>query len=327
MRIAVFSDDDAVRSAFSEVMNASSDSILIRPAGEYKSFLKKCPRDTFVYIDVSTLSDAGRNQLTSLFKKYYDICYGILDPGGVIEDVAELFHAGCSDYMGSEILKKRISAKRIKRCADFCAPRLNTTATDSDRVRRSCYLLSGNNWDAVKSGHEYTFCFMFIELDHQREFKKAFGEAYQKKVVNSFRSFVESAVTPDGGRIWIWMEFGGLILFPFDGKRCPAILTAFRLMLARKTTIRAEYPQLSLLPTYRIALHLGNTVYKSRGETGTIVSDSINSIFHLGQRYTEPGNLYLTKEVLEFAPSGLEKMFLPAGTYEDREILRMRLPV
>ncbi len=326
MKIAIFSNNNAVHSAFAGVMSKSRDSILIYPSGDFKSFLKTCPRDTFVYVDVSSLADAERNQLLSLFKKYYDICFGVLDPQGIIGDVAELFYAGSCDYMGSEMLKNVVPAKRIKRCADFCAPRMSAAAKDSGDPRSSCYLPSGNNWDSVKSGHEYTFCFMFIELDHQREFKKAFGDAYSKKVINAFRSFIESTVTPDGGRIWIWMEYGGLILFPFDGLRCGSILTAFRLILARKT-IRAEYPHFTSLPTYRIALHLGNTVYKSRGETGTIVSDSINSIFHLGQQYMEPGNLYLTKEISEFAPNGLERMFLPAGKYEDREILRMRLPL
>ncbi|MBP7583491.1 MAG: hypothetical protein KBA61_05635, partial [Spirochaetes bacterium] len=31
--------------------------------------------------------------------------------------------------------------------------------------------------------------------------------------------------------------------------------------------------------------HVGNTVYRVRGDTGSIISDSINSIFHLGQKY------------------------------------------
>ena len=119
------------------------------------------------------------------------------------------------------------------------------------------------------------------------------------------------------------MDSGLVVLFPFDGKRCSAILTCFRMMLDRNI-ISAEDISFNALISYRIALHIGNTVYRKRGDTGGIISDSINSIFHLGQKYAESGNFYITQDAFSFIPKGLSDYFVPAGIYEGRRIMQMR---
>jgi hypothetical protein len=84
----------------------------------------------------------------------------------------------------------------------------------------------------------------------------------------------------------------------------------------------------SLLPgrlSFRMALSLGATVYHEH-DTGRIVSDAINSIFHLGQRFTPPGQFLLTAEAYDLVPPALREFFLPSGTFEGRRILRMLRP-
>jgi hypothetical protein len=96
------------------------------------------------------------------------------------------------------------------------------------------------------------------------------------------------------------------------------------MLMLNQRLISAEEFCYDFLVSFRVALHIGNTVYQLRGDTGTIVSDSINSIFHLGQKFAEPGSLYLTEDVRPLLPAGLEKSFVSEGIYEGREILRMR---
>ncbi len=151
------------------------------------------------------------------------------------------------------------------------------------------------------------------------------GASHIEKTIASFRKYLEKYFAPLQGQIWMWMDFGGLIIFPFDAEKCDAILASFRMILNRHI-ICIEEIDINTVLSFKIALNIGNTVYRKKGDTGNIISDSINSIFHLGQKYTPPGNFYLTREVFEYAPASLKKMFLDAGEYEGREILRMRLP-
>ena len=142
-----------------------------------------------------------------------------------------------------------------------------------------------------------------------------------------------------GGILGGFMEFGALRALYAFGIRdfdiymgisagsfvaaCAANQIPFRMMLERNI-ISAEDIGFNTLLSYRIVLHICNTIYRKRGDTGDIVSDSINSIFHLGQKYAEPGNFYATQDVFSFIPKGLSDYFVPAGIYEGRKIMQMR---
>ena len=124
----------------------------------------------------------------------------------------------------------------------------------------------------------------------------------------------------------MWNDFEGLILFPFNGGKCNAILTCFRLMLSQKI-YSVENPHFRNMLSIRIAIHIGNTIYRKAGDTGMIVSDSINTIFNMGRKFGDPGNFYLSKQVLRFTHEGLKGCFIPAGNYKGMKIVRMKLPV
>jgi hypothetical protein len=141
----------------------------------------------------------------------------------------------------------------------------------------------------------------------------------------SFRSYIDGFVRQFGGRIWMWSSFGGLVLFPFDAKSCPALTCSFRLMLF-KHIYDIEGSHFPKFLSYRVVLHIGNILYMEEN-TGNIVSDSLNSIFHLGQQFARPGGFYVTDEVMQFSHPALRGFFLHAGTFENRRVLRMRQPV
>ncbi|HAK46481.1 MAG TPA: hypothetical protein DCO79_11260, partial [Spirochaeta sp.] len=62
----------------------------------------------------------------------------------------------------------------------------------------------------------------------------------------------------------------------------------------------------------KVSMHLGTTTWKARGKTGTIISDSLNSIFHLGTKYTPLNEMDITEEVYNELPAGIQKMFTDA---------------
>jgi hypothetical protein len=163
--------------------------------------------------------------------RLYGFKYGIIDERGVIEDSASLFHLGAADYVCKNILKSGITHLRIKKAATFRAVRVKEpTAQLSKRMK---YIPSGRDWRGIKSGQEYTFTLMYIELDDKAKLKDSLSDHQLIYVTKRFKSFVQRAVAPLGGRLWIWNDFGGLVLFPYDGKSCEPIITCFRLMLSR----------------------------------------------------------------------------------------------
>ncbi|MBA7683553.1 hypothetical protein ES703_91922 [subsurface metagenome] len=325
MKIIVFSDLETIKTNFAGVKRSKNFTVEYHSCIELKKKLKSTDKNTFIYIDISRYDDQERNKLLKYLSGLESCRYGIVDPEGAVKDTALLFFGGASDYLGREVFKEGITAVRINKAAAFLAPGQppGTEARWLPEIKN--FIPSGPNWSGIKSGQEYTFCLMYVELNNHEALRKNLGEELITAVINSFRGYLQKSISPINGKVWMWDEFGGLILFPFDGEKCDAVLACFRLILNRKM-ICVENLTFNALFSYHIALHIGNTIYKSKGNTGTLVSDSINSIFHLGKKFTPPGNFYITKEVFMHSPEGLKKCFLPAGHFEGFEIMRMILP-
>ena len=319
MKIIIFSNTKNIDKSFAGLAKNKSNLLQVSPAADLKKSIKKIPEGSLVYADLSSFSTTERPQALKLLAKLEGSSYAVIDPKGAVADVAELFHNGAADYITAPLLKKGIHVKRLDEITKF---KKMEAPDEKLKAFKKDYIPSGSDWKKVQAGKEYTFCFMLVELDNKSELKGTGPEQFNR-ITGAFRQYIENIVAPVNGRIWMWMDFGGLVLFPFDGKKCDAIETAFRIMIDRKL-MSAIVVQLDINLSYRIAIHIGNTEYKTKGDTGTIISDSINSVFHLGQKYAEPGCFYMTEDAFILTPAGLMNMFVPAGKYEGRNILRMR---
>lgn len=325
MLISVFSDKKNIRQGFERIIKSRSCSIAFLPVKEFSSELKKQDTGRLLYLDLSSVSETDRKKyLISIFK-YGNRKAGIIDPDNSVTDVAELFHSGIADYIGKTLFKTGITLKRIEAAFNFSGCGL--CASETENVKGSQaeinYIPSGSDWELIKPGKEYTFCFMFIELDDFRDMKKTAGLERAKKIADAFHKFLGNYTASFNGRIWIWMEYTALVLIPYDGDAADVILSSFKLMLNRHL-INAIDLGIDYTYSWHIALHVGNTVYRERGETGTIVSDSINSIFHLGQKYADNRSLYLTEEAVSHIPAGIKEFFTADGEFEGRKIVRMK---
>ncbi|MFI5369298.1 MAG: hypothetical protein ACHQ1F_09835, partial [Spirochaetia bacterium] len=117
----------------------------------------------------------------------------------------------------------------------------------------------------------------------------------------------------------------GLALFPLTAAASAAPVCGLRILLSRVFYDIDE----SLLPgslSFHMALSVGVTVYQ-KGDTGRIVSDGVNSIFHLGRKYTQPGQFLMTADACELAPPDLRAHLVPAGSFEGRRVMRMLRPL
>ena len=321
MEISVFSDSQAVNSCFAGIAKAKGFSVKYNPLTELKKKGEASPDETVIYADLGGLAQpAVKKNLTILAS--LNRVFGIIDAKGSFDDPAVFFHAGASDYIGKALFKSGVDQARIKRVYDFGRKFFQVQAVPAKAAVKFASPLSGNDWKKITQGKDYTFCFMHIELDDQKEIKKRFPGAAIEEFTRKFHGFVEESVADINGKVWMWADLGGLVLVPFDGETCPAVFKGFSLMLNRRI-MSFEAFDYDMLLSYRIAIHIGDTTYQTRGDTGKIVSDSVNSIHHLKQNFAQPGNMYLTEDAYRFIPAGFEKFFVKAGTYEGREIYRL----
>jgi hypothetical protein len=115
----------------------------------------------------------------------------------------------------------------MERAVAFLKERFSAPVEDvEEKEEVSKYILSGTNWKSIRSGQEYTFCFMYIELDNRQKLKGVFSAEKLEQVNQEFHDYIQRQVDPLLGKIWMWVDFYGLVLFPFDGEKCDAILKA-----------------------------------------------------------------------------------------------------
>jgi len=310
--------DNAKLSPFKD---AKKDKPVIFSYKEIKQEYQRIEPESILYFDISAMKEADFKKIIKQFSVRKDIRYGIIDSKTAFADIAHFFHMGFSDYIGKELLKTGVSVKRLTNIENF-------SEIDKNEAKETALLLKHkpalNGWKDVKSGSEYTFFFIFIQLDNQKELKGYFSGNSFHGFRQKFHDIIERKSKSIDGKIWMWEDFGGLILVPFDGKQNNIIEFIFRLYLDKIFLYADEMQMDEVTLSFKTVIHMGNTVYKNRGNTGTVIADSVNSIYHIGYKFAEPDSFLITEEVKEFIPEYLTSYFKEAGEYEGRQLFRMR---
>ncbi len=282
--------------------------------------------ETFlVYLDLELVENYEK-EIVYLLRKSR-VFWGIIDPTGNVESVAELFLKGCVDYIGNfELQNKKFSARNkmviryIKKYRKDCD--MLTVQSNSEFEGNSEY--HPITWEEIKEGGEYTFSVMFVELDGKTEMERTWGKKNLDIAVSKFYSFIKNSVITYGGKVWMWSGFSGIVIFPFNGREILSGLCGFRLKVF-KYIFDVEDSLFPGFVSFRLALHLGNMLYTKTGK-GHVISDCINSVVHLGKRFAKPNSFCITEDVYKFLHRELLEYFVFSGKFEGRNVYRMRLP-
>ncbi len=296
-----------------------------RPLKELKKALPSLEMVPLIYLDVQGLGEKEKTRLMDLVSANAKVRFSILDPAGGIEDVASVFHCGAVDYIGKRMAVKSPPARR--RNAPLAYARRIGAGGDEPALPEVPLDVPPeftDGWAEIRPGQEHTFAFLFIEVDEAEELKKRYEPENLAGAMATFHDYVERTVKRHGGRLWMWSRFGGLALFPLRERAPFAPICGLRMLLSSVFYDYEESPLPGRL-SFRMALSVGSTVYKD-GDTGKIVSDAVNSIFHLGRRFTGPGQFLITADAHELVPPQLRGFFQAAGSYEGRRIHRMLRP-
>ncbi|TVR03331.1 MAG: hypothetical protein EA403_07140 [Spirochaetaceae bacterium] len=338
MEIVVYTNSARTRTCFDAIERSRKYALAFEPLDGLDGWLKNGRNGTpsLVYVDLTGSNDAAA--VVKRLSRANGKPFCIIDARNSVEDPAGLFRSGAVDYVGRSVFVAGITVKRIDEVVSFVrnaypepAPGHDEPSRDGSRNEKrpastTRFKLSGDTWDSVQLDREYTFAMLFAELDNVVDYEAKTSLGFTASLSEAFSRLVEREVAPYQGRLWMWRDYGGLVLFPFNGKSCPALVSCIRLVLNRPIENVQSF-HLNTPLSFRLALHLGNTVYRHKGETGHIVSDSVNFIHHLGQKFTPPSAFTITSEVHRLVPPGLADLFVPLGNFEHRSIYRMRLPV
>jgi hypothetical protein len=317
---------------------AALKTVLKKPAGSMEllgaaALSEYKPREgDIAYLDVTGIAPADiKKTVTQLKKRCRDTPWGIIDPRGS-RDPAAWFFEGASDYAGPDVLKSGMDAKRIKTAAGWRSALAGTaktgkeepaTAADAGLPKTGIKLpvVKFPGWKDIPPGKSMPFYLLYCALRGKTNFSTRLGDAAYAQVHKRLLAYLYQNLQEADGLIWMDSGKDCLFLIPPKAQNAEAAATVCMRLLLSAPLIAIETLGLSIPVNFVFSLHYGQVSYKPPGKTGTVVSDAVNFIFHLGAKKAEPGRLTVSGELPDSTiPKTLKDCFLSAGGYEGRQI-------
>ena len=293
--------------------------------------------DDQVYIDISGMSATEIKKVITLIRKQNSGGFlGIIDPKGAAEDPAAFFFDGASDYIGPKPVKNGLGKKRFdlafsktlelkKSNSLLQASKVMESGSAEDSadygwaVRRKQKLPAGRfeGWKSVKSGTSAQFFFLFASISGKSDIRAMVGEKSYKNIKTRFCDMLLHYLRDANALLWMETEEQCLLLIPPRSANGKSAVEAVLKILINSRLIGIEKLGLSFPVDFTFAMHYGKTIYHSPGKTGSVISEPVNYIFHLGAKRAETGRLAVSADVPDEAiPEGLLDIFKPAGEFE-----------
>ncbi len=314
MRYLIFTDREPIREFFLE---SGYEKLEFHSPDSLREICKGI-RGAVVYLDLE--SRPFEEDLThhlSYLNHRSDLRFAIVDSGEPTEDPAFFFHYGAVDYISPGLLRQGLSRERLEQ-----VQRLNPIDRRfiNDGWNRSVPY-SGVNWEGVEEGREYLFALLYVGLDDMMRVQEILGQEGAERFNQEFRNWLDEHMDAWYGYQWLWNGWGGVYLFPFDGQKFYAMEAALECYLNRRISRFSRY---EVRTTFRMGLHLGSTEFQKRGHTGNIVSDSVNTLFHMACREGCRDELVLSDEVRSHIPQSLYPYLEKGEKFEGRVIYRVK---
>ncbi len=286
--------------------------------------IKKKASGAFIYFD----ANLGMDRVLELASKLDDIddCgWGVLDREGVSEDPAACFFAGASDYVGPTLFKAGFGPGRLDQAIAYRGfpDDADTEDADADFPDDSGNEETFPGWAGLEEGADVPVRFCYAAIGGQKDLLERIGEKRLHKLREDFAVFLESWAKECGGLVWIRESSGCLVLFPPRDEGMNPILAAFRLLLDR-ALVGYEIFKLEVPLNFRFAFHAGRTMWRKPGATGSVVSEDVNLVFHLGMKAAGDGYILATADAEKVIPACLRDLFSGAGDFEGRSLIASR---
>lgn len=288
---------------------------------EELSGIKACQpeRGDLSYLDVTGLEAAEQRRRVALLRERSgNAAWGILDPKGCCPDPAALFHLGAADYLGPQACKKGLSKARIKAVLAFNGDDPEGAGLDP-KARIEEYPFAG--WSSLKRGAPLPFYFLYVGVEGAAGLKRVLGEAGYAAFRERLRAYLRQILAEADSLLWIESESSGLFLIPPSRKKAQAAVEACLRGLLNAPIIGYERLGMSIPISLAFALHFGSSAFEAPGKTGTIVSEDVNFIFHLGSKAAPANRVTLSQAAEQAIPERLGELFGPSGAFEGQRLI------
>jgi len=237
--------------------------------------------------------------------------FGFIDLEDRITDPVSLIHKGYVDVIRKLDLKYN-SKQRMARVLQY----LNMEPAEQTA--------GSYDWSSYIEGREYPFLFFYIELDHSEELKTKLGVTRFNYICDYFIQALEAWIHRENGRIWMERKTSALVLFPLVNNQTHVVIESIRFFMNNKLDQVGQFSS-SLTLNFHALLDQTHTEYRPPGSTGGLVSDSLNTYFHLTHWYNEAETFYITSRIHDTLSDKIKKYFLPvAKKMEGPKIYRLR---
>ena len=277
-----------------------------------------------IYIDNSGQTPANLKKTIGQLKKS-GAFWGIIDPKGTAADPALFFFDGASDYICPAIAKKGLGKKRFEKAISLSKTKEAKTDTV---IKKKCPKLPASKfegWKSIRSGTTGQFIFLFVSISKKSNIHGLLGETGFSLFMGHMREVLQQTFAEANPLLWMEAEGSSLLLIPPrvpNGKK--AVEAALK-MIMNGQLIGIEKLGLSLKTEFTIVMHYGQTIFQAPGKTGTIISEPVNYIFHLGNKKAETGRLTISEDVpAEVIPDELQDLFVSAGVFENIPITQSK---
>jgi len=285
------------------------------------------------YVDLTGLDgDARKKTLSTVRRRCCSAAWGVIDPEGTLDDPAMIFFSGASDYLGPAACRVGIDKARLRAVQSFDnARRIQELGVDGLAVPEGNSSCAENpqapfcGWKSILPGSVYPFFFLYVSVSAQLNLKTRLGEAGYVNFRDRLRTLCQQAFSEAEPLLWMETDASALYLIPPQSANVGIVTEACLRMLLGAPLLGYERLYLPFPVTFSFALHSGSTEFAAPGKTGTIVSDAVNYIYHLGSKHSGPGRLTVSEEAARLAITRrFEDLFTPAGSFEGRAILHSR---
>jgi hypothetical protein len=286
------------------------------------------------YIDVSGLTDAEiKKVLPQIKKACRNSAWGVIDSKGSVKDIGALFFDGACDYLGPHALKdaKLITPKRLKEPVHFRKLRVSSSAEAGEEEESSGSVLpktgiklpesSFTTWKKVQSGKSMSFYLLYCAIQGKVALDTRFDMKVVAQVHGRFLEYLEERFEDCDGLLWINTGKDCLFLIPPKAKCVEEAVKACIGTIISAPLVTFETLGITVPVNFIFALHYGSVTYKPPGSTGTVVSDAVNHVFHLGAKKAETGRLTISGDLPDKTiPQSLHDSFISVGEFEERKI-------
>ena len=284
-----------------------------------------------VYLDICSLSAAAEKKAIGLCIKNSWV-WGIIDPKGAADDPALYFFGGACDYIGQALVKKGLTKKRffsalsppaIKKMTvldkEKIMPKKASSVTDQRHSGSRTKFASGKfaGWKSIHEGENNYFLFVFISLSGKVNFRSLMGDAPYIELKKKLRDVLNKSLRKAEAFLWMETEDNYIFLVPPRAANARAAVEAALKLVLNSHLIGMENLELAHPVNFTSAIHYGKTIFEVPGKTGTVISEAVNYIFHLGTKKAEKGRLTISGDVPnEAVPEGLKDFFSSKNVFE-----------